>query len=161
LKRVQQAITEIITPSYVEKPSEFIGLPKGGTPKADNWRTLFSIFLPLALLSLWQEDSPNAAADANDMRSVLETTLYLTCAAIKMAKHKLSKQDRTDFREYLRHHIDGLKANFPGFIQPSHHLAFHIYDSMELFSTVRNFWCFPGEQLILRLRGIPVNHKLG
>ncbi|KAJ3754957.1 hypothetical protein EV360DRAFT_9263, partial [Lentinula raphanica] len=135
---IQQAISEVITPSYIEKPPEFIGLPKAGTPKADNWRTLFSIFLPLALLSLWQEDSPVAAADANDMGS-----------------------DRTDFREYLRLHIDGLKANFPGFIQPSHHLAFHIHEGMELFSNVRNFWCFPGERLILRLRGIPVNHKIG
>ncbi|KAJ3924364.1 MAG: hypothetical protein NXY57DRAFT_908116, partial [Lentinula lateritia] len=43
----------------------------------------------------------------------------------------------------------------------SHHLAFHIYDYMDLFSTVYNFWCFPGERLIGRLRNIPINHKIG
>ncbi|KAJ3816257.1 hypothetical protein F5880DRAFT_1494485, partial [Lentinula raphanica] len=78
-----------------------------------------------------------------------------------MVKRKLTLQDRRDFRTYLQHHINGLKNDFPGFIQPSHHLAFHIFEGMDLFSTVYNTWCFPGERLILRLRGIPVNHKIG
>ncbi|KAJ3846524.1 hypothetical protein EV368DRAFT_88881 [Lentinula lateritia] len=161
LERVQQAVREVIVPGWIEKPSDSIGLPRGGTPKADNWRTLFSIFLPLALLSLWQEASPISAEDANEMASVLQTSMYLTCAVNKMSKHTLSLQDRTDFREYLRLHIEGLKENFPGFIQPSHHLAFHIYDDMDLFSVVHHFWCFPGERLIGFLKRIPINRKIG
>ncbi|KAJ3848117.1 hypothetical protein EV368DRAFT_68544 [Lentinula lateritia] len=159
LERIQQAVREVIVPGWIAKPSDSIGLPRGGTPKADNWRTLFSIFLPLALLSLWQEASPISAEDANEMASVLRTSMYLTCAVNKMSKHTLSLQDRADFREYLRLHIEGLKENFPGFIQPSHHLAFHIYDDMDLFSAVHHFWCFPGERLIGFLKRIPVNHK--
>ncbi|KAJ4473379.1 hypothetical protein C8J55DRAFT_433894, partial [Lentinula edodes] len=54
LERVSQAIREVTVPSWISKPSEYIGLPRAGTPKADNWRRLFSIFLPLALLSMWQ-----------------------------------------------------------------------------------------------------------
>ncbi|KAH7872790.1 uncharacterized protein C8R40DRAFT_1051744 [Lentinula edodes] len=161
LERIQQAVREVIVPGWIAKPSDLIGLPRGGTPKADNWRTLFSIFLPLALLSLWQEASPIAAEDADAMASVLQTSMYLTCAANKMSKHTLSLQDREDFREYLRLHIEGLKKNFPGFIQPSHHLAFHIYDDMDLFSVVHHFWCFPGERLIGFLKRIPINHKIG
>ncbi|KAJ3875659.1 hypothetical protein F5051DRAFT_293152, partial [Lentinula edodes] len=56
LERVQWAIREVVVPGWIAKPCESIGLPQGGTPKADNWRQLFSIFLPLALLSLWQEE---------------------------------------------------------------------------------------------------------
>ncbi|KAJ3901937.1 hypothetical protein F5879DRAFT_924221 [Lentinula edodes] len=54
LKHVNQTIREVTVPSWISKPSEYIGLPRAGTPKADNWRRLFAIFLPLALLSMWQ-----------------------------------------------------------------------------------------------------------
>ncbi|KAJ3916239.1 hypothetical protein F5877DRAFT_47021, partial [Lentinula edodes] len=161
LERVRQVIQEVTVPSWISKPSEYIGLPRAGTPKADNWRRLFAIFLPLALLSMWQVLSPLAASDAKDMGSVLDTSLYLTCALIAMTKHKSRLQDRLNFREYLRCHILGLKHNFPGWILPSHHVSFHIYDYMDLFGPVHNFWCFPGERLISRLRNITINHKIG
>ncbi|KAH7875032.1 uncharacterized protein C8R40DRAFT_1045627, partial [Lentinula edodes] len=159
LDRVRQVIQEVTVPSWISKPSEYIGLPRAGTPKADNWRRLFAIFLPLALLSMWQVLSPLAASDAKDMGSVLDTSLYLTCALIAMTKHKSRLQDRLNFREYLRCHILGLKHNFPGWILPSHHVSFHIFDYMDLFGPVHNFWCFPGERLISRLRNITINHK--
>ncbi|KAJ3906583.1 hypothetical protein F5879DRAFT_1068746, partial [Lentinula edodes] len=158
---VRQVIQEVTVPSWISKPSEYIGLPRAGTPKADNWRRLFAIFLPLALLSMWQVLSPLAASDAKDMGSVLDTSLYLTCALIAMTKHKSRLQDRLNFREYLRCHILGLKHNFPGWILPSHHVSFHIFDYMDLFGPVHNFWCFPGERLISRLRNITINHKIG
>ncbi|KAJ3889198.1 hypothetical protein GG344DRAFT_52178 [Lentinula edodes] len=161
LKRINQAIQEVTVPSWISKPPEDIGLPRAGTPKADNWRRLFAIFLPLALLSMWQVHSPIAVSDAKDMSSVLDTSLYLTCALITMTKHRLRLQDRLNFREYLRCHILGLKHNFPGWILPSHHVSFHIFDYMDLFGPVHNFWCFPGERLISRLRNITINHKIG
>ncbi|KAJ4470297.1 hypothetical protein C8R41DRAFT_702963, partial [Lentinula lateritia] len=159
LERIQRAIREVVVPGWIAKPCESIGLPRGGTPKADNWRQLFSIFLPLALLSLWQEASPIAAEDANEMGSVLRTSMYLTCAANKLTKHTSTAQDRLDYLDFLCNHIEGLKENFPGFIQPSHHLAFHIFDNLELFSAVHHIWCFAGERFIGRLREIPINHK--
>ncbi|KAJ3930463.1 MAG: hypothetical protein NXY57DRAFT_898061 [Lentinula lateritia] len=159
--RVSQAIREVTVPSWISKPSEYIGLPRAGTPKADNWRQLFAIFLPLALLSMWQVCSPTAVSDATEMSSVLDTSLYLTCALIAMTKHKSTLQDRLNFREYLRQHLLGLKLNFPGWILPSHHVSFHIFDYMDLFGPVHNFWCFPGERLISRLRSITINNKIG
>ncbi|KAJ3803931.1 hypothetical protein F5876DRAFT_53988, partial [Lentinula aff. lateritia] len=161
LKRINQAVREVTVPSWISKPPEYIGLPKAGTPKADNWRRLFAVFLPLALLSMWQVHSPVAASDAKEMSSVLDTSLYLTCALIAMTKHRLRLQDRLNFREYLRCHILGLKQNFPGWILPSHHVSFHIFDYMDLFGPVHNFWCFPGERLISRLRNITINNRIG
>ncbi|KAJ4496505.1 hypothetical protein C8R41DRAFT_702888, partial [Lentinula lateritia] len=69
-------VREVTVPSWISKPPEYIGLPKAGTPKADNWRRLFAIFLPLALLSMWQVHSPIAASDAKEMSSCL-TSLCL------------------------------------------------------------------------------------
>ncbi|KAJ3885794.1 hypothetical protein GG344DRAFT_82335 [Lentinula edodes] len=84
--------------------------------------------MPLAILSLWKESSPLAAANASDMTSVMDTVMHLACASLIMTKRKLSLTRRDDFRRLLRLHILGLKENFPGWIFPTHHLAFHIHE---------------------------------
>ncbi|KAF9072149.1 hypothetical protein BDP27DRAFT_1191478, partial [Rhodocollybia butyracea] len=53
LKRVQLAVKEVIIPSWIARPPPMVGTARAGTLKADHWRALFSIHLPLALISLW------------------------------------------------------------------------------------------------------------
>ncbi|KAJ3899420.1 hypothetical protein F5879DRAFT_777592, partial [Lentinula edodes] len=161
LRRVQQVVREVVTPAWVTNPPSNVGLYEAGTLKADNWRTLFSIHMPLAILSLWKESSPLAAANASDMTSVMDTVMHLACASLIMTKRKLSLTRRDDFRRLLRLHILGLKENFPGWIFPTHHLAFHIHEFMDLFSGVRHWWLFPFEKLIGKLQRTPTNHKPG
>ncbi len=161
LARIQEAIKNVITPAWISNPPVDVGLPQAGTLKADHWRTLFTIHIPLALLSFWKGDSPIAAPNAEQMASVLSTSMHLTCAAIAMTKNTLTPQRRDLYRDSLRQHVIGLKKNFPAFILPSHHLAFHIYDFMDSFSTVHNWWCFPFENLIGKLQRTPTNHKIG
>ncbi|GAW02640.1 serine threonine protein kinase [Lentinula edodes] len=161
LQRLQQAVREVITPSWVTRPPEEVGLKRAGTLKADHWRTLFSIHLPLALISIWDEDSPSAADNASKMAPVLQTSMHLTCASIAMTRNNLSLECRNLFRESIRAHIEGLKLNFPGFMLPSHHLSFHIFDFMDSFSNVRNWWAFPFETLIGKMQRISTNHKIG
>ncbi|KAK7434823.1 hypothetical protein VKT23_020010 [Stygiomarasmius scandens] len=99
LSRLHQAIREIVTPAWVTNPPNDIGLPKAGTLKADHWRTLFVIHLPLALLSLWSKDSPIAAENVDEVESVLDTSMWLSCALITMTKDTLTPTRRELFRE--------------------------------------------------------------
>ncbi|KAJ3766094.1 hypothetical protein FB446DRAFT_654305 [Lentinula raphanica] len=161
LERVQEVVRQVITPAWSSRPPPDIGLPKAGTLKADHWRTLFTIHLPLALLSLWKEESPLAAADAAQMSSVLETGMALSCASIVMIKNTLTLQRRDLFRNLLCRHVLGLQQNFPGFILPTHHLAFHLYDFMDLLSVVREFWNFAFEGFIGKIQRTPTNHVIG
>ncbi|KAJ3897616.1 hypothetical protein F5879DRAFT_813730, partial [Lentinula edodes] len=55
LRRIQQVVCEIDTPTWVSNPPRNVGLYEAGTLKADHWRTLFSIHVPLAILSLWKD----------------------------------------------------------------------------------------------------------
>ncbi|KAJ3765622.1 hypothetical protein FB446DRAFT_654975 [Lentinula raphanica] len=148
LARVQQVIQEVITPAWLSKPPQDTGTARAGTLKADHWRKLVTVHVPLAMLSMWTEDSPVAAPDAHLMGAALETSMHLTCAAILMTKINLTAERRQLFQQHLIRHIEGIKQNFAGFIFPSHHLALHIYDFMEEFSGVRHFWAFPFEKLI-------------
>ncbi|KAJ3797277.1 hypothetical protein GGU11DRAFT_756848 [Lentinula aff. detonsa] len=161
LKRIQQVIREAVTPAWVTNPPPDVGLAKAGTLKAEHWRTLFAIHVPLAVLSLWNEGSPLASPDAQSMTSVMETIMYLTCASLIMTKHTLSADRRNLYRHLLRLHVLGLKKDFPGWIFPTHHLAFHIFEGMDLFSGVRHWWLFPFERLIGKLQRIPTNHITG
>jgi hypothetical protein len=159
--RIHQAIRKVIVPAWISKPPPDVGLPRAGNLKADTWRTLFAIYMPLALLSIWQPDLPISTEDTARMAPALDTAMHLTCATLMMTKRNLTSSHREQFRYSLRKHIDGLKECFPGFELPSHHMVFHIYELMDQFSNVRNWWCFPGEQLIGKLRRIPINHKIG
>ncbi|KAJ3885680.1 hypothetical protein GG344DRAFT_70322 [Lentinula edodes] len=161
LQRIQQVIREAVTPAWVTNPPPNVGSAQAGTLKAEHWRTLFLIHVPLAVLSLWQEKSPLASPEASSMTSVVDTTMHLACASLVMAKRTLSVERRNLYRHLLRLHILGLKQDFPGWIFPTHHLAFHIFDGMNNFSGVRNWWLFPFENLIGKLQRIPTNHITG
>ncbi|KAJ3709926.1 hypothetical protein C8R42DRAFT_563696, partial [Lentinula raphanica] len=161
LRRLQQAVREVTTPSWLSKPPPDVGTPAAGTLKADHWRRLIEIHLPLAMLSLWNEQSPSAAGNAHLMVPALETTMHLTCAAILMSKLSLSVERREQFRNHLIQHIEGIKQHFGGFIFPSHHLSLHISDFMEEFSGVRHWWSMPFESLGGKLQRIRTNHKAG
>ncbi|THU94044.1 hypothetical protein K435DRAFT_669130 [Dendrothele bispora CBS 962.96] len=87
--------------------------------------------------------------------------MSLTCASTVITKHTLTRQHRDAFRDLWRRHLLGLKTHFPGFMLPSHHLAFHIYEGAEWFSVPRYWWAFPWEHLIGKLQKIPTNHIMG
>ncbi|KAJ3850935.1 hypothetical protein EV368DRAFT_44220 [Lentinula lateritia] len=144
LQMVQKSIRETVVPSWITRPPSDMGLQQAGTLKADHWR-----------------GSPSAVDNAAEMTPVLETSMHLTCASILMTRNSLSPKTRDQFRSSLRDHILGLKQIFPGFMLPTHHLAFHIYDFMDGFSTVRNWWGFPFERLIGKVQRMPTNHKIG
>ncbi|KAJ3831623.1 hypothetical protein F5878DRAFT_549299, partial [Lentinula raphanica] len=158
LAQVHRCIRDVVVPSWISKPPFDCCLKSGGTLKADNWRLLSSLYLPLALLSLWTKDSPLRADDFTEMEDVLNTAMHLTCASILMAKQTMPQQRRELFLQHYKAHIEGLKRIFPGFGVPSHHVGFHVYDFVRLFSTVRNFWCFSGERLIGSFQKISTNH---
>ncbi|PIL27307.1 hypothetical protein GSI_10454 [Ganoderma sinense ZZ0214-1] len=121
-------IRDTITPSWVSSVPHNFGSAAAGTPKADEWRTVFTIHLPLCLISLFGYPS----ADNPQLDQVLDHTLQL------------------------------LPSLYPGLdCESIHHMAFHIYDFLELFGPVHSWWAFPFERLIGQLQRLPTNHKFG
>ncbi|KAI5980970.1 hypothetical protein EDD15DRAFT_2380662 [Pisolithus albus] len=53
MQRIQQVIKDTHTPSWVRSVPHNFGDARAGTLKADEWRTMVTIYLPLALISLW------------------------------------------------------------------------------------------------------------
>ena len=57
LYRIRTVIAECNTPSWLRSVPVNFGDTRAGTVKADEWRTLATVYIPLALVSLWGKGS--------------------------------------------------------------------------------------------------------
>ncbi|KAJ3783583.1 hypothetical protein GGU10DRAFT_243510, partial [Lentinula aff. detonsa] len=65
LTYIRQVIQKTTTPAWLNSVPKDFGDPKAGTLKADEWRTLSTVYLPIALITLWG-DIDSSAPPEND-----------------------------------------------------------------------------------------------
>lgn len=163
MRRIRQVIEETETPSWLRSVPRNFGEARAGTLKADEWRTMTTVYLPLALVSIWGEGSAHPTKEVADhLRRVLDHTMHLVCA-IQIACYRTMTVSRTTaYRSHITAWLTALKEVLPdASFRPNGHMACHIADYLELFGPVRSWWCFPFERLIGQLQRMPINHKFG
>lgn len=158
---LRKAIAEPHKPSWLDVPPTNIGDPSAGSLKAQEWRILWRLFLPLALLTLWTLWLPSAAPDSEDMSSVLICAMSLTAATTLVGKGELRDDEIVQLGGHLMSHVDSLVQIFPGMIKPSHRLSLRIPQNIRDFGVAMSFWCFPFERNFAVLQRIPTNHIYG
>ncbi|KIP01754.1 hypothetical protein PHLGIDRAFT_80148 [Phlebiopsis gigantea 11061_1 CR5-6] len=143
--------------------AEYFGTATGGSPKASEWRMFFTVYLPVALVSLWGEngshlDGPNQA----HLRRVLDNTMALVSAVTVASFHYMTHERAAAYLQYIRMYVSGLPELYPH-LEPrtNEHVAFHIHDFLLLYGPVRSWWCFPFERLVGVLQNLNSNHKFG
>ena len=139
------------------------GEAKVGTLKADEWHTLATIYLPLALVSLWGEGSAHQSHEVKvHLQAVLDNTMALV-SAIRIACSRTMTHSRIiAYRSCILTWLSTLPVALPAAKPvPNCHMACHIYDYLKLFGPVRSWWCFPFEHLIGHLQCLLINHKFG
>lgn len=160
MQKLREVIAASTVPSWVHSTRKNFGAAAAGTPKADDWRRVFTIYLPIALISLHAFDSP-FFADAT-FGDIIEHTMQLVSAVSIACKRVTSERCMKEYLSYITAYISRLNVVFPGLDHnPIHHLAFHIHDFLKLFGPVHSWWCFPFERLIGLLQRIPTNHHFG
>jgi hypothetical protein len=132
-----------------------------GVLKADEWRSMSTIYIPLALVTLWGEGSPHKSPKiAAEMRNLLDHTMCLFSAIHLACLPTISHADAEAYREMVQTFIQNLQEHYPGAkFYPNHHMAQHIYDFLLLFGPARSMWCFPFERLVGRLQEVNTNNK--
>ncbi|KAJ7791415.1 hypothetical protein B0H14DRAFT_2395643, partial [Mycena olivaceomarginata] len=148
----------MIKPSWMTSvPPRFGGESSDGKLKADQWRTLGTIYMPITLIRLW------SASDANSRRrELLELTMDLVSAVILAASRTTSPSNAFHCRDMLLAYRNKLSKLFPDYqCHPNHHMAMHIPDFLLLFGPVHGWWTFPLERLIGKLQRVPTNYKPG
>ena len=148
-------------PSWLNSVPRNYGNAKASIDKADEWKNLSTIFLPIALISSWGEGTlhplPTITARVHhilDHTMLLVSVVSLACMRTMMpgcsaAYLKYLTQYTHDF---LHIHVDIKPC-------PNMHMAMHIPHFLCLFGPVRSWWCFPFEQLIGQIQRLLSNHK--
>lgn len=163
LERIRQVIRDADTPSWLSSVPKNFGDAAAGTLKADEWRVLATVYLPLALVSLWGDGLPRPSSDASTyLKRVLDHTMLLVSAVTILSTRWMTKRCATEYRSYLAGWLRDLKELHPAATdRTNNHVAFHIYDFLLLFGPIYAWWCFPFECLIGYLQRLPQNHKFG
>ena len=111
-----------------------------GPLKADGWWMMTTVYIPLALISLWGDDGTSRPATAK-FSHILDHTMA-SVSAVSVA----CLQTMTEPRRSACHHC---MAMWVGGLQKIHsgsnncvngHMALHIYDFLCLFGPVHSWW---------------------
>jgi hypothetical protein len=163
LQRIQEVIKQTVTPSWLNSVPKNFGEAKAGTLKAAEWRTLATVYIPIAVVILWGEGSSHPSPEiANEFRTILDHSMALISAVCLVCYLSFSHIRTVAYDDYLSTYIRELKQIHPSAKHKSnHHMGMHVYDFLFLFGPVRSWWAFPFERIIGQLERMRQNHKFG
>ncbi|KAJ7048866.1 hypothetical protein C8F01DRAFT_1356763 [Mycena amicta] len=157
---VQTVIAETSTPSWVNHVPKNYGEAGAGSMKADEWRLLGTIFMPIALVILWGEQT---GAHKAHFFKLLVHSMHLFQATTIVCRYATSEKRATAYREHIRQWLSGLYDCHPHTQgdkkRQNPHAAFHVYDFLLAFGPALNWWCFPTERIIGKLQKINTNGR--
>lgn len=157
LERIREVIRDTSTPSWFESAPRNFGDASAGSIKADEWRSLIMVYIPIALISVWGAHNPDS-----DTIAALDHTMSLVSAVYLACARTMTLERASAYRSCITSYVGNLKSLYPSFsLRPNHHASFHIFDYLVLFGPVHSWWTFPFERLIGVLQRLPSNHKPG
>jgi hypothetical protein len=171
MKRIRQIIADMDTPSWLPSVPHNFDEAAAGSLKADEWRTMATVYLPVALVSLWgledsNPESSNSGAtqpcESSQFHDVLDHTMKLVSAISLACMRTMTTSRMKAYKSCITAWVRNLRKIHPSINHSvNEHMAIHIYDFLYLFGPVRSWWCFPFERLIGQLQRLPHNHKFG
>ncbi|KAF7318521.1 hypothetical protein HMN09_00362000 [Mycena chlorophos] len=161
LKFIQRVIADTDTPGWIDSVPYNYGQSGAGTIKAAEWRILATIYVPIALVLLWN-DGPVLEKRIVDM---LDHSMALFSAVILVGRYTMTAERAALYRDLLKTWVDGLPVVHPHTrnhpVRPNIHVAFHIYDFLIAFGPIISWWCFPFERVIGFLQKMNTNNHIG
>ncbi|KAJ6560133.1 hypothetical protein B0H19DRAFT_848987, partial [Mycena capillaripes] len=162
LRFIQQVITETDTPAWVHHVPKNYGEPAAGSMKADQMHLLMTIYLPIALVIMWAEQT---GPDADHFRALLRHGMALFQAVTILCCYAMTPERATAYRQYLKQWVDDLYTCHPHTKyhkkRTNVHIAFHLYDFAILWGPLVSWWAFPVERLIGVLQKFKSNGRVG
>jgi len=163
MSRIKQVINKTAVPSWLNSVPHNYGDVGAGTIKADEWRNLSTIFLPIALISMWGEGTSHPSPEiAAKFHGILDHTMLLVSAVTLACMRTVIVNRSTAYLDYMTRYICDLVTIHADIKpRPNMHMAMHIPHFLCLFGPVRSWWCFPFERLIGQIQRLLSNHKSG
>lgn len=161
LESISEDLHKTIKPSWVTSVPGTLTSTGGPKLKADQWRVIGSLYLPIAFGRLWYRTEHNTHQILP--RSRLLHLSMLLFSAIRVASSRItSDQHAEQYLNYMLSYRAELKSLFPNYdCHVNHHMAIHISDCLRMYGPVHGWWCYPFERMFGMLQRIPTNYKPG
>jgi len=110
VEEIRSDIERMTTPSWLTSIPSNLGEPSHGKLKADQWRTVGTMYLPISLVRLWdQEEGPS------DHKKMLNATMSLISAVIITSSHTTSSAKADLYLQYMQAYMNGIQDLIPDY----------------------------------------------
>lgn len=155
LQRINSLLPRIHIPTWIKRAIPVVGKASFGKLKADEWRNLFTIQLPLTLIPIWTGQD-----------HVQTALLKNFCHLVSLVNLALKRVMNAELIRRYRHHVEEyLKGSTSLFqhckLAPNHHMSIHLADCLERWGPVRAWWSFPFERLMGKILKSSHNNHIG
>lgn len=162
VREIRADIVRMCAPSWLASVPCDLGEARHGKLKADQWRVLGTVYLPVSLVRLWEEPDADDNDKALMRKKMLEATIALISAIRIATSHTTSRSKVALYLQHMHLYLSLLKELVPSYdLHPNHHMALHLGTYICRFGPVHAWWAFPFERVIGMLQHIPTNFKLG
>ena len=160
LQQVREVISKTDVPSWFQTVPYDWGSAAMGTPKADEWRNMATVYFPIALILSWGGRATDA--EGQHRLHLLELTMCIVQATWLACRRSTSRERGSAYLKYLCTYLHNLQSVIKNArFRPNHHMALHIHEYLLLWGPVYSWWCFPFERLNGMLQRIPTNNVPG
>ncbi|POW11058.1 hypothetical protein PSTT_05571 [Puccinia striiformis] len=155
LAYVNQQLTHILLPTYISRVIPILGQASYVKLKADEWRNLFTIQLPLCLIPLWNSQDAYR-------RSLLKNFCHLVSMVNVALKRTMTSGRIAAYRLHNCAYLESALKLFPDCpLAPNHHMSLHIAECLERFGPVRAWWSFPFKRFMGQVVKSCHNNRIG
>ncbi|KAI7941584.1 hypothetical protein MJO29_013658 [Puccinia striiformis f. sp. tritici] len=155
LKKINSFLKRVCIPTWIKRAIPVLGKASFGRLKADEWRNLFTIQLPLILPHLWNNGERSS-------QSLLHNFAHLVSLVTVALKRAMNSNHIKNYCHHLHSYIESCLTLFPDVtLAPNHHMAFHLADCLERFGPSRAWWSFSMERLMAQVLKNTGNNRIG
>lgn len=155
LEALRKDMQDIVLPSHIQMPPRAFGNPSHGKLKADNWKVLCTINIPVTFIQLL-----TAGKEDPRMQGLLQHFMLLSNATHIASRRVQTKESIECFERSISDYV----KKIPGFYEferavvPNHHMALHLAGCLSDFGPVHSWWAYPSERLNGLLQNMNTNY---
>jgi hypothetical protein len=161
LVHIWKEAENIVVPRGVLWVPKNLGEPSSGKLKASKWHTLFSVYLPLAVIDFLVTSAEAEFSPTQHWLTHLNFAALVVCTKI-VTKKSITLANIKKFQESYPMYTDSSQQAFSNVkIMPNHHYALHLPDQMRWWGTLMAISEFAWERINSLLQSTKTNGQLG
>ncbi|KAL5537307.1 hypothetical protein ACEPAF_1130 [Sanghuangporus sanghuang] len=134
---VRDVIKRTSRPTWLRPVPYNFGYASAGKVKADEWRILSTVYLPVALVTYCFYSNEVDGAHKERLQAVVDNTMDLVQAVTVLFKKSTSERETTAYKQYIRKYVMSLPSIYPNVRSvPNMHMAKHIAEFLPLFELI-------------------------